>query len=292
MGRPFFERVAIVGVGLIGGSLALDMKRLGLTGHVVGIGRGVENLKIAASRGIVDSWTTELTEGVRGCGLVVVAVPVRSVAKVVDAMMPALTEGTILTDVGSVKARIIEEVEPLLKEGVSFVPAHPIAGTEHSGAAAAFEGLFKDRKCIITPTSRTPEDALETIKELWQAVGSEVVLMDAALHDIVLAGVSHLPHVIAYSLVNTIATMEEKKGQKLLEFSAGGFRDFTRIASSSPEMWADICSMNKEAILDAIEEFKRTLDSIKESIAADDLDAIKGAFEKAKKIRDAHINDG
>ncbi len=192
MERPFFERVAIVGVGLIGGSLALDMKRLGLTGHVMGVGRGVENLKIAEERGIVDRWTTELTHGVEGCGLVVVAVPVKSVAKVVGAMMPALEEGTIVTDVGSVKERIIEEVEPLLKEGVSFVPAHPIAGTEHSGAQAAFTGLFKDRKCILTPTPNTNPAALETVKRLWQEVGSQVVIMDAGMHDVILAGVSHL----------------------------------------------------------------------------------------------------
>ncbi len=292
MERPFFERVAIVGVGLIGGSLALDMKRLGLTGHVVGIGRGRENLRIAESRGIVDSWTTELTPGIRGCGLVVVAVPVKSVAKVVGAMMPALEEDTIVTDVGSVKERIIEEVEPLLKEGVSFVPAHPIAGTEHSGAQAAFTGLFKDRKCILTPTPNTDPGALETVKRLWQEVGSQVVIMDAGMHDVILAGVSHLPHVIAYSLVNTIATVEAKKGQALLEFSAGGFRDFTRIASSSPEMWADICSMNRTAILDAIEEFLHTLNELKENIAADNTDQVREAFERAKKIRDAHITDG
>ncbi len=291
MERPFFERVAIVGVGLIGGSLALDMKRLGLTGHVMGVGRGVENLKIAEERGIVDRWTTELTHGVEGCGLVVVAVPVKSVAKVVGAMMPALEEGTIVTDVGSVKERIIEEVEPLLKEGVSFVPAHPIAGTEHSGAQAAFTGLFKDRKCILTPTPNTNPAALETVKRLWQEVGSQVVIMDAGMHDVILAGVSHLPHVIAYSLVNTISTMEAKKGQALLEFSAGGFRDFTRIASSSPEMWADICSMNRTAILDAIEEFLHTLNELKESMAADNTDKVREAFERAKKIRDAHITD-
>ncbi len=292
MKKTFFKKVAIVGVGLIGGSLALDMKRLGPAGHVVGIGRSRENLRIAESRKIVDSWTTDPARGAEGCSLVVVAVPVKSVARVVDSIMPVLDKGTIVTDVGSVKEKIIEEVEPLLKDGVSFVPAHPIAGTEHSGAGAALTGLFKDKKCIITPTPATNQEALNTIRELWQEVGSQVVIMDAKLHDIILAGVSHLPHVIAYSLVNTIASMEEKKGQTLLEFSAGGFRDFTRIASSSPEMWADICSMNRTAILDAIEEFQRTLEELKESIARDELSAIKRAFERAKKIRDAHIADG
>ncbi len=285
--RVFFDKVSIIGVGLIGGSLAISLKEKGMAGAITGVGRGRKNLDAALRLGVVDSATQDIAEGVADADLVVVAVPVLKIAAVVESMMPSLKEGAVITDVGSVKEAVIEGVEPLLKPGVAFVPGHPVAGTENSGAEAAVSGLFKDRKCILTPTQRTDPQALLKVKAMWEEAGSEVVIMDARTHDRVLAAVSHLPHMIAYSLVNTMEDVE--KDMDVLSYSAGGFRDFTRIASSSPEMWADICAMNRAAILEMIDRFSERLGMLRARIEAGDLDAVKAEFERAKSIRDALI---
>ncbi len=295
-----FKHVALIGVGLIGGSLALDMKSLGLAEKIVGIGRTRANLDKALELGIVDSITQDISEGVCGADLVIVAVPVLKVASVIKDAVPFLSDGCIITDVGSVKERLIEEVLPLLPRGVSFVPAHPVAGTENSGAGAALVGLFKGRNTIITPTgSIDPVDsaeseALQTVTELWRSVGSNVVVMDSKEHDRILSAVSHLPHVIAYALVNTVASAGKGAGEggadtDMLSYSAGGFRDFTRIASSSPEMWADICDMNAVAIVEMIEAFQKELDSLKSFVANRDLTHVKEQFNRAKSQRDALV---
>ncbi len=295
-----FKKVAIVGVGLIGGSLALDMKLKGLAGTIVGIGRSIANLNIALDLNIVDSITQDIAEGVRGADLVVVAVPVLKVASVIEAAAPYLADGAIVTDVGSVKAELIKEVLPLLPPSVSFVPAHPVAGTENSGAGAAITGLFNGRNCIITPVGKGGPDnpeAVEAVTGLWRALGSNVVIMDALTHDRILSAVSHLPHVIAYTLVNMVANAGKGLGANgsdtdMLGYSAGGFRDFTRIASSSPEMWADICEMNSTAIVEMIEAFESELDSLKRVIKKRDNDSMKAEFNKAKALRDALIKGG
>jgi len=194
-------------------------------------------------------------------------------------------------DVGSVKKAVIDAVEPLVPEGVRFVPTHPIAGTEDSGAGAAFKGLFKDRLCVLTPTDNTDKEALEAVRSVWRLAGSNIVEMDAVTHDRIFAAVSHLPHMIAYTLVNTVAAAGGDETD-MVRFSAGGFRDFTRIASSSPEMWTDICVMNSEFIVEMMDNFSSRLEVLKRLISRGDLDGIKEEFRKAKKVRDSLISEG
>lgn len=282
--RPFFKKTAIIGVGLIGGSLAMVMREKGISGTITGMGRGPENLKTALKMGLVDEVTTDLTEGVRGADLVIAAVPVQKISEVIKKALPALTPPCIITDVGSVKKAVIDAVEPLLTDGIDYVPAHPVAGTEESGASAAFAELFEQRLCIVTPTGKTSPAALSTVKALWREAGSKVVQMEPSAHDRVFSAVSHLPHVVAYTLVNTVAGGD---GRELLKFSAGGFRDFTRIASSSPEMWTDICAMNRDFLLEMIDKFQFNLDRLKKLIKDGDLGGVREEFEKAKTIRDS-----
>src|SRR3990170_829143 len=307
MKKIHFNKVTIIGVGLIGGSLAISLKEAGACDTVVGVGRGIENLETAKRLGIIDSYTTDVKEGVKDSDFVVVGVPVLSIAKVIKEAATYFKKGSIVTDVGSVKEAVVKEAESLMPKGVFFVGGHPIAGTEHSGAEAAIRGLFKDRRCILTPTSNTDNKALEKVKAVWELAGSEVVIMDAAAHDIILASISHLPHVIAYSLVNTVADMEgtvpprptpfgvgASKGRSggikagdVLKYSAGGFKDFTRIASSSPEMWRDICLMNRDAVLRVLDEFQKRLDEIKGHIKDGNAELVQKDFERAKRVRDS-----
>ncbi len=283
----FFKKIAIIGVGLIGGSLGLVLRERGLAGTVTGIGRTRANLELALERGIIDDYTLDIAEGVSGAGLIVVCVPVRKIGDVVRKALPGIQAPCIITDVGSVKVPVIQEVEALLPKGVEFVPAHPVAGTEESGAGAAFETLFEGRLTVVTPTRRTERGALAAVEQLWREAGSSVVTMEPAEHDRVFSLVSHLPHVIAYALVNTVACERAVNGKRAVDFSAGGFRDFTRIASSSPEMWRDICAMNREHLLDAIGEFESRLSAMRELIAGCDFEALQERFEKAKKVRDS-----
>lgn len=281
-----FNKVAIIGVGLIGGSIAMVMREKGIAGTIIGIGRGLANLKVAQRLGVVDSITQEIEEGVVDADLVVIAVPVMKTAEVMKKAAPHLKTGCIVTDVGSVKQPVLEAAEAALPGGVRFVAGHPIAGTEHSGVEAAFKHLFAGKNCILTPTNATDKAALEQIKMLWLAAGANVVLMDAELHDWTFAAVSHLPHIIAYTLVNTVASAGGE-GFDLLKYSAGGFRDFTRIASSSPEMWRDVCGMNKGYIMEMLDSFQKRLDIIKTCVRNSDLTTIQKEFEKAKKFRDS-----
>ncbi|MBI5344620.1 MAG: prephenate dehydrogenase/arogenate dehydrogenase family protein [Deltaproteobacteria bacterium] len=287
----YFKKVAVIGVGLIGGSIALVLRKKGLAGGITGIGRGIENLKTAKRLGIIDSFTLDIAEGVAGADLVIVAVPALKIADTVKKALPHLRPPCIITDVGSVKSAVVEAIEPLLPEGVAFVPGHPIAGTENSGADAAFMTLFKGRLCILTPARNTDKDALKAVRAVWKAAGSRVVSMDAETHDRVLAAVSHLPHMIAYTLVNAVA--ESAGGVKdILGYSAGGFKDFTRIASSSPEMWTDICAMNRDNIVGMIAAFEKRLEALKKMIVAGDLAGIRNAFERGKALRDAIAHKG
>jgi prephenate dehydrogenase len=281
-----FNKVTVIGVGLIGGSLAIKLKEKGLARTIVGVGRGIANLEAAKMLGVVDSFTRDVTEGVKGSDLVFVAVPVQSILPVIKAAAPHLEKGSIVTDVGSVKKDIVKNVESLLPEGVRFVGAHPVAGTENSGVEAAFSGLFEGRKCIITPTANTDKEALEVVKRVWEEAGSRVICMDAERHDIVLAAISHLPHMIAYSLVNTVSDIESHN-EEILSYSAGGFMDFTRIASSSPEMWTDICTMNSDAIVEMIELFEKRLRALRRLIEEGDSEGLKREFERAKNLRDS-----
>ncbi len=294
--RPRFKKVALVGVGLIGGSLALKMKAEGIFGSVVGIGRGKENLETALSLGIIDSYTHDLSDGVKDADLIIFAVPVLTTVPLIEKALPFIKDGAIVTDVGSVKGEIVSGVEAALFDmagKVHFVAGHPIAGTEHSGAASAFPELFIDRKCILTPTASSDQNALSKIGAMWRAAGSEVVEMDTASHDRILGAVSHLPHVIAYALVNAVDRMEAGEGcqEAVISYSAGGFRDFTRIASSSPVMWRHITEMNREAVLHTIDEFRATLDGLYRLIESSDFDKLEAEFSIAKQVRDELVKE-
>jgi len=282
----YISKMCIIGVGLIGGSFALALKEAGLVGEVVGVGRGVENLERGVELGVIDSYTTDPAEGVTNADLVFLATPVLAIGNIIEQISGSLKAGAILTDGGSVKGAIIDAVEPHLPESVHFVPGHPIAGTEHSGAEAAFATLYRGRRCILTPTENTDADALSTVKALWVAAGSEVVVMDVEKHDRVLAAISHLPHMVAYALV-VAGSSYDRYEENILEYSAGGFKDFTRIASSDPTMWRDIALSNKDALIEMMSHFEKFFCELKEDVASGEAEKLYDFFLKSKQSRDA-----
>jgi len=282
--RTQFEKIAILGVGLIGGSLAMVCKQKGLAKQIVGYGRRPENLKKAVKLGVIDRFFQDLRETVQGADLIVLATPVGQFEALAREMASALSKEAIVTDVGSVKGSLVTRLERLLPNGNRFVGAHPIAGKEKAGVEAASATLFVGAQCILTPTERTNPSALESVKALWEATGSKLVLMDPVQHDQILAAVSHLPHLVAYALVNTV--LETKiQGQEVVSFSAGGFRDFTRIAASSSEMWRDICLLNRDPILGMIEAYEKAITRLKQLIRQGDGKGLEAEFERAKKAR-------
>jgi prephenate dehydrogenase len=280
------NRLAVIGVGLIGGSFARVLREKGAVAEVVGIGRGEANLKRGVELGVLDSYSLDLGEGVRGADLVFVATPVCSIPAVVAEMAPFLSPGCIVTDGGSVKEFVVSACEPLMPQGTFFVGGHPIAGTEHSGVEASFSTLYQGKRCIVTPTERTDPAALDKVVELWKIAGSSVPLMDPVQHDRMVAAISHLPHMVAYSLVNAVDGYD-RFGGELLAFSAGGFRVFTRIASSDPVMWRDIALTNREAILETMDFFSGYLSRLRELVAAGDASGLEEFFRNSKQKRDA-----
>ncbi len=285
MTKFYIDKLAVVGVGLIGGSLALALKEAGAVGHVVGIGRGLSNLETALRLGLIDSFTQNLVEGVVDADVVFLATPVQALGAVAAQAMPYLKPGAIITDGGSVKQAVIDAIEPHLREDIQFVPGHPIAGTENSGAEAAFASLYRQRRCILTPTARTSKAALERMSRMWQLVGSQVVVMDVDKHDRVLAAISHLPHMVAYALVNAVGAYD-RYNENILEYSAGGFRDFTRIASSDPTMWRDIALTNRDALIEMMEQFETFFAELKADIALGSGERLFEFFHRSKKSRD------
>ena len=279
-----FERMAIVGVGLIGGSLAKAVKEKKLVGEVLGVGRSEERLESARKLGIIDRYSGRMNELLGEADLVVVAGPVGVIVDLVREIIPFLKKGTIITDVGSVKTKIVEEVEAFIPGSLYFVGGHPIAGTENSGFEASFSTLFEGRKCIITPVSTTDSHALERVKELWAQVGSIVACMDSEEHDEVFAAVSHLPHIVAYSMVNSLLKVKGFE-KNIFSFSAGGFKDFTRIAASDPVMWKDIALMNKDKLLSAIKLFQEYLEELKEAIEREDGERLLSEFQKSREFK-------
>ena len=279
-----FKTITIVGVGLIGGSFARVCKKKKLADRIIGFGRDEKNLKKAVELKVIDSYTQNLKEAVRDSDFILLATPVSTIIEITREMMPYLKKGTIITDAGSVKGEIVRKIDDMLPEGIFFVGAHPIAGTEKSGVEASFLDLFVGSRCVITPTEKTDPAALEKVKEVWKETGSEVIRMDVDKHDRYLAAVSHLPHAVAYALVNTVGGLDEKE-KGVLSFSGGGFRDFTRIAASHPAMWRDIFLMNKREIVDMINLFQSTLNNIKEAIIKDDSEKLEMEFKKSKEIK-------
>lgn len=289
-GAPLVRRLAILGVGLIGGSVALALREAGAVGTVVGYGRGRVNLERARELGVLDTIANSPAEAVAGADLVLVAVPVGAMSAVFAAIAPSLEADAVITDAGSVKAHVIAAARAGLGSAFPrFVPSHPVAGTERSGANAAFKTLFCNRRTIITPTTDTAPQATERVRALWTTCGATVSSMDAAQHDQVLAATSHLPHVLAYALVDTLARMAEHT--EIFEYAAGGFADFTRIASSSPSMWRDIVTANEAALLPILDGYIADLNILRAAIAADDRAAIAATFERAKAARD-EFTDG
>lgn len=285
------NRLCIIGVGLIGGSLARDLRREKLVGEVVGASRNASNLKRAVALGVIDRYDTDIGAAVKDADMVVVAVPLGAMGDVFRALEGKLDAGTVVTDVGSAKGSVLSAAAEAFGGVPDFlVPAHPIAGTEHSGVEASFEGLFRKRMVIITPVAETRADALEKVRSMWQATGAKTIEMDVAHHDEVLAATSHLPHMLAYTLVDVLGRMEERV--EIFRYAAGGFRDFTRIASSDPQMWHDICFANRDALLHALEHFRDDLNGAIESIRRGDSEAIKSLFTRAKKLRDEYTKNG
>jgi len=282
------ERLTIIGVGLIGGSLALALKEAKQVGFVLGVGRNEDNLKLAKSLNIIDEWTTSLTEAVKDADVILLAVPMGAYAGVLAEIAPALKKGAVVTDAGSTKQHALTVAAEHLVADVDFVAAHPLAGTEQSGAGAAFAGLYQEHLCILTPEKDTNQAALSLVKKMWQDVGATVMQMQAKEHDELLASVSHLPHLAAFAIVNAVSS------QKTIDFdpfsfAAGGFRDFTRIASSSPTMWRDIVLANREAMLKQIDGLQAELHRMKQALSDEDGDALFKQFTSAKDARDAWL---
>jgi len=280
----YFNKVTIIGVGLIGGSLARVLKSRGLAGSIHGAGRSRETLEKAIRLGVIDHMGQGSADAAEHADLVVLATPVGTFEPIVREIAPRLKPGAILTDVGSVKGRLVRSLEGLLPAGVHFVPAHPIAGREQHGVEAASDGLFQGARCIVTPTERTDRSALEQVSALWTAAGMQVVTMDPDRHDHIFAAVSHLPHAAAYAMVSTVAQYSEGSAN-YVSFSGAGFRDFTRIAASSPEMWRDICLLNGANIVEMIEHYQFSLNRIKKAIKQNDPRKLEALFRSASDVR-------
>lgn len=284
------ERLCIIGVGLIGGSLAKDLRRKGLCGTVIGCSRRRENLERARELGIIDAYDLDPAKAVKGADMVVLAVPLGAMIGVMTAMRPGLGSQAVFSDVGSAKRSVLDALRESF--GVipgNFVPAHPIAGTEYSGVEAAVEGLFDGHRVILTPVAETRPDATRRVRDMWQSVDAEVLEMDPAHHDEVLAATSHLPHMLAYTLVDMLGRMEERV--EMFRYAAGGFRDFTRIASSDPQMWHDICIANRDALVAALDHFQADLGVAVEAIRDGDSKTIKELFTRAKRLRDRYAQE-
>lgn len=282
-GTDWFDRLALVGVGLIGGSLARDLRALGRVGEIVGCSRTVETLTKAQRLGVIDRGEHDPTAAVKGADLIVVAVPMGVAAEVTRKILPHCASGSLLTDVGSVKGAYVRAVENWLPEEVLFVGGHPIAGTEYAGVEASFEGLFRNARCVLTPTDRTPPEAIRSCRAMWECVGARVYQMEPDQHDDILGAVSHIPHILAYAAMNALPD------DALQGFAGGGFRDFSRIASSDPVMWRDICLSNREAILRWIPRYEDALGEIRNLISAGDGARLEEVFRLAKKRRDALV---
>jgi cyclohexadieny/prephenate dehydrogenase len=287
-----FERVAFLGIGLINGSLAKVLRRQELAGEIVAAARREATRARAVELGLCDRAFESPAEAVRGADLVVLGVPPAAVGEVARAMRPGLSAEAIVTDVSSIKAQIVREVIPHLPAPALFVPGHPVAGTEHSGPDAAFETLFVRRRCILTPIEDTDPAAVRRVKELWEAAGSSVDLMTPEHHDRVLAITSHLPHLIAYTIVGTVADLEDQARTEVFKYAAGGFTDFTRIAASDPTMWRDVLLGNREAVLEMLGRFTEDLVALQRAIRWDDGQVLFDLFTRTRGIRRAVIQAG
>lgn len=282
------KQLAVIGVGLIGGSLALALKKAGQVAHVIGYARSADAREEALQLGIIDEAATSIADAVKHADMVFVAVPMGAMQSVFAEIAAHLKPGAIITDGGSAKQQVIQAAAVTLGEHLgNFVAGHPIAGTEKSGPSAAFAELYEAHRVVLTPTPQTATEAVQTVQEMWQHAGAEVFIMDVQQHDIVLAATSHLPHVLAFNLVGMLAQRDDC--EEVLRYAAGGFRDFSRIASSDAVMWRDICFGNRQAILELLRQYRSDLDKIEAAILNDDGDYLIEFFSRAKRARDSRF---
>jgi cyclohexadieny/prephenate dehydrogenase len=292
-GSPvLFERIALIGIGLIGSSISHACRRAGVAHSIVGSARTAETVATALRLGIIDEGFTSAREAVRGADLVIVCVPVGLCGVIAKEIGPSLAPSAIVTDVGSVKAAIVRDMAPFIPKGVHFVAAHPIAGTEQSGPESGFAELFDGRWCIVTPEPHTDAVAVAKLEAFWKALGSNVEVMTPEHHDMVLAITSHLPHLIAFNIVNTAAHLERVTDSEVIKFSAGGFRDFTRIAASDPTMWRDVFLNNKDAVLEMLGRFQEDLAGLQRAIRFGDGELLHQTFTEARAVRRGVIQAG
>ncbi|WP_422378776.1 prephenate/arogenate dehydrogenase family protein [Roseibium sp.] len=289
---PLFERMALIGIGLIGSSLAQVARQRGLVKDIAISTRSPATLQRAEELGLGDVYELDAARAVEGADLVILCVPVGANESVAKWIAPALKPGAILTDVGSTKGSVVDQVSPFVPEGVHFIPGHPIAGTEQSGPDAGFPTLFDDRWCILTPPEGTDGKAVDRLSAFWRACGSDVDTMDPKHHDLVLAIVSHLPHLIAYNIVGTADDLEAVTKSEVIKYSASGFRDFTRLAASDPTMWRDVCLNNKDAILEMLARFSEDLSALQRAIRWGDGQMLFELFTRTRSIRRSIIEAG
>lgn len=284
------NRLSILGVGLIGGSLARALRDAGHVREIIGYGRGLANLQRAVELGVVDRIETSLGAAVRDADMVVLATPVGSMPEMLTGIAPYLAANAVVTDVGSVKGTVAAAARAALGAGVvRFVPGHPIAGTERSGVDASFASLYVGRRVVVTPLAENRPEAVSRVRAMWEAAGADVVIMSVEHHDEVLAATSHLPHLLAYALVDMLARLDDKR--EIFSFAAGGFRDFTRIASSDPTMWRDISVANRDAIVHMLRRYRDELDRLIDAVERGDGNGLQEVFARAKAARDALINN-
>ena len=284
-----FKNVYLIGVGLINASLAKDLKREQLASKIIGVGRDRDRLQVAQSLGVIDECQLLQNVDVSDADIIVVGVPVSKIKHCFKAIQSSYNSNSLLTDVGSCKSSVIKAADDVFGAlPNNFVPGHPIAGSEQSGCEHAVEHLYKHRKVILTPTENTADDALNAITKMWQSIGADIDVMSAAQHDAILSATSHLPHMVAYNLVNYLGQRDDAK--QVFNYAAGGFYDFTRIASSDPTMWTDICLGNKNEIIKSIDGFINCLENLKHKIAKQDKTAIYEVFLRAKQLRNKNLN--
>lgn len=287
-----FKRLALIGIGLIGSSIARSARQHSLADEIVCAARTADSRRVAKELGIVDEAYDSPIEAVKGADLVIFCTPLGTYGKLAEQLAPVLEKGVILTDVGSVKSAVIEAIGPHMPEGVDFIPGHPVAGTEKSGPAAGFAELFIDRWLILTPCGQSSDAAVEKLTAFWAAMGSKVEIMDAEHHDLVLAITSHIPHLIAYNIVGTADDLEDVTQSEVIKYSAGGFRDFTRIAASDPTMWRDVFLNNKEAVLEMLGRFTEDLTALQRAIRREDGETLFNIFSRTRAIRRQIIDAG
>jgi cyclohexadieny/prephenate dehydrogenase len=292
LAEPLFDRILIVGLGLIGSSMARAARRMNLARVIVAADASAAVRARVAELGLADVVADDAAAGARDADLVVLCVPVGACGAVAAEIAPVLKPGAIVSDVGSVKGSVVAQVQPLLPETVHFVPAHPVAGTEQSGPDAGFATLFHGRWSILTPPDGTDPEAIERVRAFWEGLGSNVEVMTPTHHDLVLAITSHVPHLIAYNIVGTAADLEQVTQSEVIKFSAGGFRDFTRIAASDPTMWRDVFLNNKDAVLEMLGRFNEDLSALQRAIRWGDGDALFNLFARTRTIRRGIIDLG